>query len=205
VTWFLSLRGAPATKQSSWIAKKPALSAANGSRFARLAMTIGLVCALAGGVRAHDPGESWTNAVLQPDGLKVQITMAPVCATLLLGPSGKFSGLTEENFPEFHDRLKALAGEFYVVTSGRAPLKPRAIEARMTEELDLEFTLVYPRPAAGRLHFHASFLGKLGSGFNGMIYLTDAARNDLGWDQLSAEAPNFEVTIPAAPPVKKTP
>ena len=163
------------------------------------------VCGLAPVVRAHDPGESWTNAVLQPDGLKIQITMAPVCATLLLDPSGKLPGVSEDSFPEFHDRLKALAGQLYVVTSGRTPLKPREADVRLTEELDIEFTLVYPRPAAGRLHFHASFLSKLGTGFNGMIYLTDSERKDLGWDQISPEYPNLEVTIPVPPPAKKTP
>ncbi len=164
-------------------------------------MAMGLVSALTGVARAHDPGESWTNAILQPDGLKVTITMARVCATLLLDPSGKEpGGITEDNFPAYHDRLKTLAGELYVITSGRAPLKPREVEARMTEELDMEFILVYPRPAAGRLHFHASFLVKLGSGFNGMIYLTESTGKDLGWDQISADYANLEVTIPATLP-----
>jgi hypothetical protein len=209
VNWFLSLRGAPATKQSSPFGQLRAPSPSRGwiaaARVAHLAMTIGLVSAVASVARAHDPSESWTNAVLQPDGLKVQTTMAPVCATLLLDPSGKLPGVSEDSFPEFHDRLKALAAQLYVITSGKTPLKPREVEVRLTEELDLEFTLVYPRPAAGRLHFHASFLGKLGTGFNGMIFLTDSERKDLGWDQISAEYPNLEVTIPAPPPAKKTP
>jgi hypothetical protein len=166
---------------------------------------VAVVSGLASVAQAHDPSESWTNAILQPDGLKVTITMAPVCATLLLDPSGKQpGGITEENFPTYIDRLKALAGDLYVVTSGRTPLKLREVGVRMTEELDLEFILVYPRPIAGRLHFHASFLNKLGSGFNGMIYLTESTGKDLGWDQISSEYPNFEVTILATAPAKKS-
>ena len=156
-------------------------------------------------MHAHDPGESWTNATLQPDGLRVEITMAPLCAMLMLDPKGKLPGLTEENFESYHARLKALAAEFYVVTSVRTPLKLREAEVRFTEEYDLTFTLVYPLPAAGRLHFHATFLTKLGEGFGCTLYVTDPAGKDLGWDQISAESPNFEVILAAPPPPKKAP
>lgn len=155
---------------------------------------------------AHDPQESWTNATLFPDSLKVEITMAQYCAMILLDPKGKAVGLDENNFPQFRERMKALAKDLYVITSVRTPLKPTEVDAKLSEENDLIFTLVYPRPALGRLYFHATFLTKLGDGFGGTIYLSDPKGKDLGWDQISAEAPNFEVTIaPPAPAPKKTP
>ena len=163
-------------------------------------MTLCVVCGLAQVAHAHDPQESWTNATLFPDSLKVEITMAPYCAMFILKPDGKVPGLTESNFETYRSRLMAIAADFYVVTSLRAPLKPRDVDVRLTEENDLAFTLVYPRPAPGRLHFHANFLAKLGDGYGGTIYLSDPKGRDLGWDQISTEAPNFEVTIAAGPP-----
>ena len=176
------------------------------SGFRRLLSFVAVVCGLGSIAQAHDPSESWTNAALKSDSLKVEITMAPQCAMLLLDPSGKQpGGITEENFPDFRARLEALGAQFYVVTSVRTPLKLRSIAARMTEEYDVVFTLVYPPPGAGRLYFHATFLTKLGVGFTGTIYLTDLAGKDLGWDQINAETPNFEATVAATPPAKKTP
>ncbi len=164
-----------------------------------------LAAVVATTARAHNPEESWTNCTLLPDGLKVEVTMAQQCALMLLGKGPNLPYATEDNFKDYHDALKTRAPDLYVITSIRTPLKPRTVEVRLTEEMDIEFTLVYPRPAPGRLHFHASFLTKLGEGFGGMIYLTDPAGKDLGWDQISSDTPNFEVTILAAPPEKKAP
>ena len=67
------------------------------------------------------------------------------------------------------------------------------------------FKIVFPRPAAGRLHFHASFLQKVGEGFGGTIFVSDPAGKDLGWDQITWENPNFEINVPSDSPPKKKP
>jgi len=152
---------------------------------------------------AHDPLESWTNAVLQPDRIEVELTIAQRTALLLVDAHADFPALTPDNFAAYHARLKARATELYALTSGRTALAPREVEVRLTEEEDIAFTLVYPRPAAGRLHFHATFLTRLGDGYGGTIYLSDPAGKDLGWDQISWENPDFEVSVTA--PAQKSP
>ena len=84
-----------------------------------------------------------------------------------------------------------------MVTSADAPVPAWKITAELTEENDVVFKLVFPRPAAGRLHFHAAFLKKLGPGYGGIIEISDGAGHDLGWEQLSFENPNFEIVVAA--------
>ena len=176
-------------------------SRAGGLR--RLRLLALLAFCLAGVARAHDPLESWTNAVLHPDRLAVELTIAQRTALLLVDAHADFPALTPDNFAAYHARLKARATELYVLTSGRTALAPREVEVRLTEEEDIAFTLVYPRPAAGRLHFHATFLTRLGEGYGGTIYLSDPAGKDLGWDQISWENPDFEASIAAPGPVAR--
>jgi len=163
-----------------------------------------LAAALAGLAHAHEPQESWSNAVLHPDRLAVEVTMAQQTALRLVDPNARAIALTEDNFADFETRLNACARQLYVVTSGRATLPLRETAAHLTEENDIAFTLVYPPPAAGRLQFHAAFLAKLGEGFGGTIYLSDPAGKDLGWDQIMWDHPDFEAIV-AAPSPPRTP
>ena len=87
----------------------------------------------------------------------------------------------------------------------RAGSAGRKVEVEFTEENDIAFKVIYPRPPPGRLHFHGAFLKKLGEGYGGIIEINDAAGLNLGWEQLSAENPNFEITVPAAKPAPKKP
>ena len=131
--------------------------------------------------------------------------MAQNTALRLVDPKAAFPQVTPENFASFRERLKAQAAVLFVVTSLRAPLQPRSVDAEVTEELDIVFKIVFPRPAAGRLHFHASFLQKVGEGFGGTIFVSDPAGKDLGWDQITWENPNFEINVPSDSPPKKKP
>jgi len=158
-------------------------------------------------VRAHDPGESWTMVTLLTDRLELELTMAQVTALQLSGAPFDTPYLAPDNFDAYRARLKTCAEKLYIVTSVRTPLKPQRIDVTLTEEGDITFKLAYPHPAAGRLHFFATFLTKLGEGFGGNIDVSFQSGKDLGWDQIAYDRPNFEVTVPAAvppPPPTKT-
>jgi hypothetical protein len=154
-------------------------------------------------LRAHDPYETWTSATLRPAELTIELTMNQATALRLIDPTAKIRGLTLENLDTHRPALEREAAAFFIVTAGRTPLKSKKIEVELTEENDVAFKLVYPRPPPGRLHFHAAFMKRLGEGYGGILEVADTEGNHLGWEQLTFENPNLEVVAPAPGATKK--
>src|SRR5438067_13385544 len=100
---------------------------------------------------AHDPYESFTAVALRATGLELNITMAQSTALRLIDPEAAIRGLTEENFATYRPRFEKEAAQIYLLTAGRAPLAPRKIVVEFTEENDVAFKIIYPRPPARRL------------------------------------------------------
>ena len=169
----------------------------------RFLLVLSAALALASSARAHDPFESWTEAVVHPDRCELLIVMAQATALRLIDPDGRVAALTPENFRALRDRFVREGAALFVLTAGRAPLAPRETTVELTEEYDVAFKVVFARPPPGRLHFHAAFLKKLGNGYGGILDVGDPAGHQLGWEQISWENPNFEVIVPAATPPKK--
>ena len=180
------------------VARRPSLSARRSAPQRRrlFAATIGALIGLITPARAHDAFEIWTIAVLRHDQLEVGITMAHSTALRLIDPQMKSGAISAENFAEHRERLQQDAPTLCILTSGQKPLVAQKVEVDLTEENDIVFKIIYPRPAEGRLHFHARCLRKLGTGYGGIFDASDATGNHLGWEQLSFENPNFEISIP---------
>jgi hypothetical protein len=156
--------------------------------------------------RAHDPYEAFTNVMVRPDSLELNMTMAQATALRLIDPEVKIAGLTPENFPQHRPRLEREAAGLFILTIGRTPLKPRTVEVELTDELDVAFKRMYPRPPPGRMHIHAALMDKLGQGYSTILEVSDTAGHHLGWDQITIENPNLEVVVPppaSAPPKQK--
>ena len=153
--------------------------------------------------RAHDAFEIWTIAVLRPDQLELGVTMALATAVRLINPDDKARPIEGDLMGSLGPRLEREGAALCIFTSNGKPLAPRSVQVELTEENDIAFKIVYPRPAPGRLHLHSACLKKLGQGFGGIFEASDTAGNHLGWEQLSFENPNFEITIPAPSPPKK--
>lgn len=160
---------------------------------------------LAAPLRAHDPAESWTEAIVRADHLELLVTMAQSNALKLIDPTNKIPQLTPENFPQHRLRLSDLGATLFAITSLKSRITPRKVEVELTEEGDIAFKITFPRPAPGLLIFDAAFLKKLGEGFGGVIDATDADGHHLGWDQISWDNTSLVVMLPApgAPPAKK--
>jgi hypothetical protein len=154
-------------------------------------------------LRAHDPYETWTSATLRAAELTIELTMNQATALRLIDPTAKIRGLTLENLATHRPALEREAAAFFLVTAGRTPLKIKKIEVELTEENDVAFKLVYPRPPPGRLHFHAAFMKRLGEGYGGILEVADTDGNHLGWEQLTFENPNLEVVVSAPGAPKK--
>ena len=169
----------------------------------RLAVLVAAIMVCAGTVRAHDPYESFTLATIRDDDLELNMTMAQSTALKLIDPQNKIAGLTIENFSKHSDRLIEAGRGMFVVTSLKGALVVRRVTVELTEENDVSFKIFYPRPAPGRVHFHAAFLKKLGDGYGGIIDSTDAEGRQLGWEQISWENPNLEITVLPPGTIKK--
>jgi hypothetical protein len=155
-------------------------------------------------LHAHDPYDSFTSATLFPDRLELTVTMAQATALQLVDPDRKLGGLTDEVFAKNLARFTREGATLYIVTSDRTRLATKKVDAELTDERDIIFHLTYPRPAPGRLHFHAAFMIKLGEGYGGILDVSDSSGQSINWEQLSWANPNFEVQAPAAaPPAKK--
>src|SRR3954470_15359644 len=85
--------------------------------------TLGL-CALTIAVptRAHDPSESWANAIVQPQELELVVTMAQITALRLIDPELKARALTADNFLVHRPRLEHEAIALFALTTGEKPL-----------------------------------------------------------------------------------
>ncbi len=194
MTASLSLRGAPATKQSSWIAT---------ARFAPLAVTMLLFLAFSTPARAHDPYETFTTVIVHPDRMELSIGMAQSTALRIIDPDVRIKVLTPENMAEHRPLLLREGALLFILTSLGKQLAAAKVEVELTDENDIIFNVTYPRPAAGRLLVHAAYLKRLGDGYGGIVNVDDDKNRSLGWDQLLWERPNFEVTIPPVATPKK--
>lgn len=183
----------------------PTFLASLWSRFARLVLACVLFVGTFGVAQAHDPFECWASALVKPEQLDLTLTMAESTALRLVDPQAKIRGVTSEVFAKLKPDFEKAAGELMVITSLRKPLVPKSVQVERTEENDIVFRVIYPRPAVGRLHFHAAFLKKLGEGYGGILEASDTSGNHLGWEQISTDNPNYEVTVlpPGQGPAKK--
>jgi hypothetical protein len=154
-------------------------------------------------LHAHDRYEIWTIALVASDHLEIAITMSASTALQLIDPEKKARTSIPEDFATHRPRLEHAAPGLYVLTSDRKPLRARKVEVELTDENDVVFHLAYPRPGAGPVHFHASLLKKLGPGYGGILEVNDSSSNNLGWEQLAFENPNYEIVLPAPGSAKK--
>ena len=149
---------------------------------------------------AHDPYEVTMNATARPAQLELVVTMSSPNATSLLAPGTARRRLTPQDFSAFHARLVAAGPGLFALTAATAPLPARTTRARLTEENDVEFTLVFPRPVAGPLVFRAAFFARLGEGCGGTLDVSDTSGRHLGSAQLSTAQDSLALSLPAPSP-----
>ena len=157
--------------------------------------TFFFLLACAGTVRAHDPYEAFHSATLSREHLEIVITMAQSTALRLIDPAARIPGFTPENFSTHRPALHREAAALFRVTSAGRPLTAQSATVELTDENDVVFRVTFPRPGPGPLTFSAAYLAKLGDGYGGLLEVTDAAKKNLGWEQLLWSRPDFEVTL----------
>jgi hypothetical protein len=113
-------------------------------------------------VRAHDPFQITTDARVHADRIDLKVTMAQrTTARLCLGTAVPASPLPRPELEKLRAELESCGSGLYRLTAGGEPLVPRSTRVVVTEENDVETTLVYPPPGRSPLVFDAVHLARL--------------------------------------------
>ncbi len=154
------------------------------------------LCASGPAARAHDPYDAFTSATLHPDRLELIFTIAASTAVRLVDSEVSLPALTPAHWLELRPRFQRTGATLFELTAKGKPLKPREVAVELSDENDLIFHIVYPRPEAGTLVFYAAYLKKLGDGYGSILEFNDPSGRNLGWEQLLWAHPDFSATLP---------
>jgi hypothetical protein len=165
---------------------------------------VAVILLLASPVRAHAPLETWIDVTVQADAIQLHVIMAPVAALRLLDPAAPVRRLTAEVFAAQRPRLVQAGATLFTLVQLKNRLASRQVEVVLTDEGDVAYQIIYPRPASGLLMIDATFLKRLGDGFGGMMDVRDPEGHRLGWDQLTHDNATLIVMLPnpSLPPKK---
>ncbi|HEX2855696.1 MAG TPA: hypothetical protein VHO24_20845 [Opitutaceae bacterium] len=121
-----------------------------------------LLVVTATAVLAHDPLEITADVRLAGEWMEVTITQSRFTALALCAEAtGGRKTFGPNQFDEVKPALEKCArGVFPVSVAGRK-LVPKLVEATLTRESDIEFRLVFPRPAKGPVQLDAALLRTL--------------------------------------------
>lgn len=173
------------------------------SRLISLTVTLFVACSVpVRSARAHDQAESWTEVMVGTEHMELLVTMAQASALKLIDPAAKIPALTKETFAANRAKLLAEGAKLFAITSLTKRLSVERIDVLLTDESDVAYRILYPRPASGLLMFEATFIKTLGNGSGGVIAARDAEKHDLGWDQLTPDHPTLVVMLPKAAAAK---
>lgn len=167
-------------------------------RWLRIAVLLTAVLPL----RAHDIYSSWADVYLRGERLDITFTLARSSAVGLLPGGQTLPPITPQNFPDYADKLKAVAPELFALTLAEKPLRFLSAEPRVSGDNDVVFQLAYALPArpTGKLRFVANYLRHVVDGHVGTIVVMQPDGKDLGWSPVSLDQPVFEVQLPAPAP-----
>ena len=117
------------------------------------------------------------------------------------------AAFTPVELPRIQQALETAGGELFELEQSGKALERRSVAARLTDEQELELTLVYAVPAAGALRIRATHLQRLTRDHASAITLIqDYPPAVLGSAVLTQEAPEWEAVVlavgdaPRAPP-----
>ena len=148
-------------------------------------------------LRAHDPAESWTEVMVGTAKMELLVTMAQASALKLIDPAARIPALTKEIFSVHRARLLDAGAKLFAITSLAQRLAVERVEVLLTDEGDVAYRLIYPRPSPGVLILEAVFIQAIGSGGGGVIAARDTEKHDLGWDQLTPDHASLVVLVPS--------
>jgi hydrogenase/urease accessory protein HupE len=144
----------------------------------------------------HDLQASWTVVRFRPDAVELKVKMAADTVRSLIQDAAPQATFEPENFERVRPLLKEFAKNLYEVTADGQRLIPLQADVAVIED-NIEFRLVYPRPARGPLRLKATYLDRVIPGYFAHVNVVDEAEQPLSSQILRAEAPSMEVSLPS--------
>ena len=157
----------------------------------------------AAAARGHDVLQSNAFAQLKDGFIVVDVTMANRAAADLIKKDNPAAAnfITPENFDQTAALLQAQSGALLNITAGGNAIAPSTGNVTLTPANDIEFKLVYPRPAAGPVQLTAPFIQKMQEGHVTTFTVVDDNNRVLGSGDLNAnDKPSAEVVLSARLP-----
>ncbi len=103
--------------------------------------------------------------------------------------------VTLDNFePVYHALFNQSAPQLLEVSAADQPLTPRTVVVALSEETDIQFTFIYPRPPDGRLRLTADFIKRMDDGYINTISLNEGGQTIAAGSQ-STDKLTWETTL----------
>ncbi len=153
---------------------------------------IALLAAFAGPARGHDLRASWTTAILRPDSCELLVKMHAESVVALIQEKAPGASFEPENFESLRPALESFAHGLYELRAGGRALAATETHVTAVED-NLEFRLVYPRPAGEPLSLKADFLSRVAPDFIAHVNVTDDAGKQLSTHVLRPDEPSAEI------------
>ena len=168
---------------------------------------LGLFSAFFATAFAHDPFEITTSGRLDGETLQLMVTMTRSTAMSLANGVKEGASFKPEDFPAVEAKLSAVAPSLYTITSNNKVLPLKTASVKLSVEEDVEFLLLYPRPAPGPMRFEASHIFKLPDGYGNAVNLGDTTPPSvLAFQLLTTDVPAVDVVVatPGPAPAAQT-
>jgi len=130
----------------------------------------------AAAAHAHDASQSSTDIWLRPEGMEVDLTLSRVPSRSLADNPPPIP-VTVDNFEaRYHALLRKSADSLFAITLDGQPWPPTSVDVALSGETDLQFTLIYPRPAGGQFSITAAFIKRMEPGYVNVLSLNEGQK-----------------------------
>jgi hydrogenase/urease accessory protein HupE len=155
------------------------------------ALSLALALLVAAPLRAHDPGLSTTQVVVQGRSVAAVVGFAPGDLRPLLPPDVRpaSSSWTQADFDAAAGSLRALAPRLFEVRTEAGPVAWNAVSVALESGNSVLFHLSGPLPPGGRLTFSSLVMGRMPPGHRDYLAVTDGGGRTLLEKLLSAADP----------------
>ncbi len=152
--------------------------------------------------RAHGPFDNSSHLIVSDDALELSVTMGMDGSRQFLLNAGlseaeATTALTVRGPSSTSPLSVDLAPKFFEVNADGKILAARSVSV-MTDGLEANFILTYPRPASGGLALRALYFNGIEAMRPGSFIATDENRNGLGAAKLTRANPGVEIKLPGS-------
>ena len=142
--------------------------------------------------RGHDVRLSWTTVRLRPDSCELLVKMHAESVVALIQEEAPGATFEPENLESLRPALNSFGSRLYELQAGGRTLAAAETDVKVVED-NLEFRLVYTRPAGEPLRLKAAFLSRVAPDYTAHVSVTDDAGGQLSSHMLRPDKPSAEI------------